>query len=249
MSAEIKKLAQQFAKDYPEVAVKLEEGAVLAEQLGAPETFVTPKNNQKISVIQTPLDLKGELARQADNLADRFAKDLGMSFQEYLDKLPLEAVQPEDYLGRLDTPVLVQVPTQKLTLARMVDILGITNYLKAEKVKDWEKDPQKFKTPDQNYLTWVDSGVRFKGQAVDYARSNLASDERGGTVYDGLGLYLANPTILKERYLDLPGSQDVSVSAPYLVFWSGRPRLDFSWAGYTNSRFGSVVAGRNIVTK
>lgn len=88
--------------------------------------------------------------------------------------------------------------------------------------------------------------------SVDAVRGDLGADERGGNIFDGIALYLKDPTLLEHHGFDLPGSdlpgQIISDYAPSLYSWHGKPKLycrrtDGAW-----SHFGSVRAGRQINT-
>src|SRR3989344_971359 len=139
---------------------------------------------------QTRLDLDKEWSKQAGKLAYLFAKLLGQSRDEYKDGLPQFAPQPEAYKGRLNIPVLVQTPSAKLTLARIVEVAEvdgqkIVSYLELDEVQDWQKDPGKFRTPETAYATWLSDGSTNLNRSVKSVRAGLAVDERGGTVFDG----------------------------------------------------------------
>lgn len=203
---------------------------------------------------QTPpkitVDLDKEWERQTDTLAYLFANELGQSRDEYIARIPRFTSQPS---GRLNIPVLVQTPTAKLTLARMLDIAGIVYYGNLDMLKDWVGDPRNFRTPACSYATWLDDGNRNLDRSVQDVRDGLDVGERGGTVLDGVALYLKDRDILKLHFLDLPGSQIGSEigsdRSPYLSFWFNRPRLCGGWIDGVDPEFGSVVAGRNIVTR
>lgn len=194
------------------------------------------------------IELTKEWDRQADRLAYLFATDLGLSRDQYMDGLPRFSSQPKSYRGRFDTPLLVQTSSDKLTLARMLEVAGIVNYLFTE-VKGWQIDPAKFKTPEGPYATWLHDGLRNLDKSIKDVRAGLVSDERGGTIYDGVALVIQNPDILKDCFLDLPGSQYRSDDAPCLFLWDGHPGLNDRPVNYAHFEFGSVVAGRNVVTR
>ncbi len=236
MAANIERLAEEFEKSYPEVAALLRADAQVARKLDVPETF-----SNGVVPVEVP---QNEWERQAYNLANRFAAELGQSRDQYMAGLPKFTDQPEAYKGRFDAELLVQVPTQKLTLARILEIAGVTNYLDLGKVKNWDKDPQKFKTPENIYIAWLHDGSRNKKRSVRDVRASLLADERGGTVYEGLALFIQNPDILKDHYLDLPGSQFGSDYAPSLNDWHGEPKLHASHVDNAYSHWGSVVVGR-----
>ncbi|QQG43257.1 MAG: hypothetical protein HYW45_03580 [Candidatus Daviesbacteria bacterium] len=217
---------------------------------------VSLDNEDKIpTLVSSPkqpavIDLETEWLIKANRLAFLYAKELGQSREQYIDYLPKFEPQPESYRYRFYIPAIVQVPQGKLTLVRMLDILGVTNYLlNLRDIKDWQKDPQKFKTPNKPYTTYLHDGLINLGRTPRDVRSSLVYGERGGTVFDGLALLAQDPDILKNHYLDLPGSQYGSGGVPFLGGWGARPGLRYFRDDSVGPKGGSVVAGRNIVTK
>lgn len=246
MASYLERVAEDFEGKYPEIASLLRADAQVARKLGVPEELANHRvNTSEATPLQ--LNLNREWERQASRLADLFASELGQSRDEYVEGLPRFSPQPEGYKGRFDTPVIVQTSTSKLTLARMLEIAGIVNYLKLENVQDWRED--KFRTPNAPYITWLHDGSRNLNRSVKGVRAKLADDERGGTVFDGIALLQQDPQILKRRYLDLPGSQYGFDCAPRLGLWDGRPGLRCRFVDRAGDGWGSVVAGRNIVTR
>lgn len=204
------------------------------------------------------LDLEAEWEEQSARLAERYAPELSkvtgkhISQEEYRKRYcPAILPQPDGYkeLG-LNNPLLVPVHPE-LGIDRTARIAGIIPYYDADATRDWKDRRHGFTTPQVSYTTWVDYGSRSLNMSVDDVRRGLAADARGGNVHDGIASYLKNPDILKQHFLDLPGSQVGSVLAPYLRVWFGRPelRLHVYWAGLASPGFGSVRAGRQINTQ
>lgn len=185
--------------------------------------------------------LEEEWQRQASKLAGFFAEELGKTKEEYIASLPNFETQPEEWKGRFDIPVIVET---RVPLGKMLKKAGIEVYFDTNSVKDWEKNG--FETPDTPYATWLNDGKVNLKKSVDAVRRVLKSDERAGTVFDGLALYLRNPEILNDHYLDFPGSQVDSDYAPCFSRWGERPLLNCSFVGNASPGFGSVVAGRKI---
>lgn len=246
MAADIERLGKEMAEKYPEIAGMLYKVALFARNSGVPEELATAVPTSP----KLELDLEIKWLKQAEQLADLFANELGQSRDQYIESLPKFEVQPEGYRGRFDSPMIVQVPQGNLTLVRMLEIQGVTNYLSyPRELKDWQRDSQKFTTPKRPYATWLHDGSRNLNKAPRDVRKALSADERAGTVVDGLAILAQNPDILKNHYLDLPGYQYESDDVPYLVVWCSGPGLDYYWDDSADPRCGSVVAGRKIVTK
>ncbi len=114
---------------------------------------------------------------------------------------------------------------------------------------DWPDDPKGYRTPDKPYVTWLQDGKKNLSQSVKTARNELDEDERGGTEFDGIALYIACPRVLEDHFLDLPGTSIGSDStAAWLYLLYGEVQLSHPWVNYADPRFGSVSCGREIRT-
>lgn len=187
-------------------------------------------------------DTKAEWKRQAQNLARLFAEELGLTSEGYIAGLPEFGPQPENFRDRFDIPVIVET---RIPLPKMLELVGITCYFNSEEIKVWPKG--NFVTPEQPYIVWLNDGSTYLGRSVKEVRKGLAPDERGGTVFDGIALYLQKPEILEHYSLDFPGSQVGSGDAPYLNLWSGgRPGLSWGsgWVDLAIPNVGPVSCGR-----
>jgi len=233
MAARIELLAREYAEKYPELAKSLRDSARLAIRLGVePFTPVTPEL------------LEAEVERQAGRykgLEFHKHKSLRISVGRLKDQImSLVYEQPEVFRGRFDIPVVVFGQISPKDQARLA---GLNYYLDGLGMSDWEHDPQGYKTPETSYMTWIQDGTVNLGKSVEDVRKALAEDERGATIHDGIALYIANPDVLKDHFIDLPGTRVGSVSAPVLYLWDGGPGLDCR-VGDADSGFGSASCGR-----
>lgn len=191
------------------------------------------------------ISLEAEIERQAKiylELEFHKHKNIRISKGEFKDLvMGLITPQSEGFRGRLNTPVVVfgQIPAQD-----QCKLAGIDYFLDGLNVRDWPDDPQQYRTPKTAYIMWADEGARFMNRKVQDVRQELAVDERGGTEFDGIALYVAKPKVLQTRFLDLPGTAVGSGSAAPLILWADRPRLNDRFVGLADPRFGSVVCGR-----
>lgn len=128
-------------------------GVIIPDQ---PSILVNPSTHPRFHP-------ENEKLRQAEWLADRFAKPLGLSRQQYMDKVP---DFPEQEAEDVNIPVVVQGPVavKGLTRVKILDILEV-GHDKAVvgKFKDWEKDPKGFQTPEL-YTTYIDDGSNHINQ-------------------------------------------------------------------------------------
>lgn len=175
-------------------------------------------------------NLEPEWLKQADRLADRFAKILDQSRYQYMDSLPMFPQPDRDRAG-FDTALLVQVPTPKLTIAMMLEVAEIINNLpNLITLKDRPTDLRNFHTPDMSYAVLLYVGTR-----------NLHA--RGGTYLEGVNLAIQDSDILID-YLPLPGSQYGGAGVvPCLrrCRWSGRFIFDYGNKFYDNQQYGLWV--------
>ena len=191
------------------------------------------------------ISLEAEMERQAAMYLEReFHKHekIKMSKGKFKDSIMgLVVPQPEEFRGKLNSPVAVfgQIPIKD-----QCERAGIDYFLGGLNVNDWPDDPQNYQTPNALYLAWTDEGARNMDRKVKDVRRELAPDERGGTQFDGVALYIVKPNVLQTRFLDLPRTTVGPVLAAFLDLWGGRPRLDCSRVGDAGPRFGSLVCGR-----
>lgn len=218
-------------------AVKIAEG--LLEQFGD-VSVPTSKTSEKGT--ETPfLDLEAEWTRQSQRFIELgFPTELGLSDSVYLESLPRFTSQPEQFKERFDIPVVVET---RIPVIRQSKLAGVNYFLKGLEVKDWKKDPRKYKTPDDPYTTWMQDGKKNLNITVKNVRNYFAKDERGATEFDGIALYITHPEIIKDHGIDLPGTLVGSDRAPYLRLWDGGAELRCSHVDLADPDFGSASCG------
>lgn len=222
----------------------------LIEQAGVvitqrPSISVNPSTHPRFSA-------DSEWVRQAEWLADRFTKPLGLeSRHQYMDRLPKFPEQPTE---DVDIPVLVQaaVLSEGLTRVKILDILEVgCDQDVIEEFKDWKDDPAMFQTPEL-YATYVDDGSNHLGEKPEDVRVWLKGEEhwrtyRMGNDYEGI--YLARsvyPAVLNHHNLDLTGTQYGSGDGAHLSRGGTEPWLRCRSVDRVGPLWGSVLAGRNI---
>lgn len=170
-----------------------------------------------------------------------FHTKLGKTEEEYAMRFPRFTSQPKSFKGRMDTPVLVET---EISPKDQCELAGIPYFLDGLSKTDWNQSLKGYTTPKAPYAAWLDDGRNHMNKKVKDVRSNLKSDEIGGTELDGIDLYISNRKIVEHHLLDLPGTSVGSDDAASLSLWGGRPRLDGYFVGVAAPRFGSVVRGR-----
>lgn len=195
-----------------------------------------------IKPIVEQLDLDSEWLDQSQKyIGLGFHTELGLKEQEYIVSLPRFEDQPENFRGRFDLPVIVET---RISPQRQAELAGLNYFLVGLEIKDWEKDPKGYKTPDKPYIAWMNDGKLNLRKSVENVRKAHAEDERGATIHDGIALYITNSDVLKDHFIDLPGTQVGSDGAPALGLWGDGPLLVCSRVDDADPRFGSASCGR-----
>lgn len=170
-----------------------------------------------------------------------FHKELNLSKEEYRDSLPKFTSRPEAYKGRFDIPVLVET---RITVKRQAELASLSYYLDGLRVRDWEDDPEGYRTPETPYTTWMQDGRNYLKWAVKDFRRNLAEDERGATEFDGVALFIKDPKVLQHHSIDLPGTSVGFAYAADLSWWNGGPELSAHLVDDAYLDFGSASCGK-----
>lgn len=191
------------------------------------------------------LGLAQEWQRQANRFITlRFHQYLTLSEQDYLDSLPQFTLQPEQFKGRFDIPLLVET---RIPVSQQAKRANVRYCLDGLNVLDWDEDPQGYKTPTHPYVTWVRDSVENTIYNAEDARSKLQKDERGGTEYDGISFYIRHPQALKGHFSYLLGT---SVAGPrekdvaFMGDGGDGPLIFCVWANGTPSGYTSLICGR-----
>lgn len=225
--------------------------AELADILGAMckvrgSNFPLPET-KRVALSTPELKLRYEWLRQAQKyLKLGFHKELrGLSEQEYLDSLPKFGPQPENFKGRFDIPVIVET---RISVERQCELARIDSRLGALPRVDWTNNSKDYKTLNGPYIIWMQDGAKNLRKKVEIVREELAKDERGATIFDGIALYLAESrTLLRDHFIELPGikigTKVGSISVPCLSLWSCRPTLRYHTVGRAYPNYGAVTCG------
>jgi hypothetical protein len=172
-----------------------------------------------------------------------FATQLGMSPNRFKDSIMgLVAAQPEAWRGRFDLPRIRIGP--QIPIGDQYKMLGLNYVLGGLRVSDWEEDPGGYKTPEAFSLVWMQDGRVNRDRSMDDVRSTMATDERGATLYDGVGLYVSDPDVLDDHFPAFPGMQVEPSFAPAFDRWLDGPKVGASATSYKSPYFGAATCGR-----
>lgn len=205
---------------------------------------LSPRNRETLDVVVADLERQAAIYQAHD-----FHTYLGIS-KEMLKDVVLRLAQPQsaNFRKRFDIPVVVfgNIPVEE-----QFDRAGIdtSDYRPTRKSADF--DPRKYTTPEIPYLTWMQDGSSKFGiggqeaKNVEQVRKILDRDERGATLYDGVGLVFTYPNIhsvLADHFIDLPGS-GTSEYYPCITAYQGSYwRMRFFKV--TESGWGSATCGK-----
>jgi hypothetical protein len=259
VAANIEALAEMAEKGgYTKWSDKFRQDAALFREAGGPDRFAQEPQTQQVETqyktSETPIVVEKTTDTLTQELEISVANYQDMGFHKHralnvckgkLKDMIMDLIkpQPESFKGRFDIPVIVfgHIPVED-----QAKLAGVHYGLEGLYVRDWEGDPRGYRTPAEVYMTWMQDGRQNLKRNVKKVRSTFDPAERGATVYDGIGLYIARPNILTDHYVDLPGTSVGIGIAASLELWNGRPQLGYYLAFLSaNPGFGSASCGRN----
>ncbi len=150
----------------------------------------------------------------------------GMTKEAFTKLIPI----PEDKEG-----ALLVVPANIISIDKQMKLIGGRNNLNLNSLKDTVL------THDTPYWIYgVENGKKMLGKSPDTCVQDFAKQRRGLTAVEGSNLIAQYPDVLKDHYIDLPGSRSGADRVPCLFLYFGRPRLCCNLSGYANSNYGSA---------
>ena len=196
-----------------------------------------------------------EFNRQIENLSKKgFPKLAGMDEKKFSTifeplKEQLKELSGKEFKeGRIP---FVVVPREKLlALEKEIPLMEVggkkgftTLNLSELKTADGVEIPESLA-----YLVVdVENGKAILGRIPDEAVKQFKKEGRSPlTAEEGVAIILQHPEILKDHYMDLPGSRrgDGRVADLWLV--EGKPGLSWSWASSSHAEWGSASCGSRV---
>jgi len=93
----------------------------------------------------------------------------------------------------------------------------------------------------------VENGKAMLGRIPDEAVKQFKKEGRSPlTAEEGVAIILQHPEILKDHYMDLPGSRRGDDGVAHLWLSEGRPELHWSWASGSDAEWGSASCGSRV---
>ena len=93
----------------------------------------------------------------------------------------------------------------------------------------------------------VENGKAMLGRIPDEAVKQFKKEGRSPlTAEEGVAIILQHPEILKDHYMDLPGSRLGGGGVADLWLSEGEPKLGWSWANDSSAGWGSASCGSRV---
>ena len=93
----------------------------------------------------------------------------------------------------------------------------------------------------------VENGKIMLGKSADEAVKQFKKEGRSPlTAEEGVAIILQHPEILKDHYMDLPGSRHGDGGVADLWLYEGKPLLHWLWASYSVAKWGSASCGSRV---
>ncbi len=155
----------------------------------------------------------------------------GMTKEAFTKLIPV----PEDKEG-----ALLVVPANIISIDKQMKLVGGTNYFSLEALRDLVNTP---KTP--YWIYGVENGKAMLGKSPDTCVKDFAKQGRRGlTAIEGINLVAQYPDVLKDHYIDLPGSRYGVSRVPYLGLDDGGSGLYYDGLSSSASSYcGSASCG------
>jgi hypothetical protein len=186
----------------------------------------------------TPDDLPGERRRILARYVELgFHEHLGLADDDYISSFPDIGVQPTQYRGRFDVPLLVETRIDWRDQADLADIARGGGSLNLA-YRPVDRRSAVLPSPYAGWFTWW--GQRFHAPiAPDAARTQLATDEVGANLNELIAFHIAHPELNESgRFFEplgyvldgsfptgLTGFDDDILRTACMYRWRGRPEI------------------------
>lgn len=210
---------------------------------GLVELLVQLSSSQVKVITEAPADLREVMEQQVDRLVGVEAyKAVGFSKGTYRDQL-MAVVKTFQWRPEWATIGLGQVGLVDYRLSGkfLAKVCGVTCYIDPDECGNY----QGVETPDGLMVIQYQSGPKYRDKSPRWCRDYLNGLEQGLVVVEALTVFLYESVeILKDCYMDIPGSMSGYGLVPCLGLWFGEPGLSGYWGAFASPRFGSASRGK-----
>ena len=185
----------------------------------------------KLALRETPTPEEVKEIQLARLVRFGYPKAAGLTEEGFASLVPM----PEDKLG-----ALLVVKPEVVSIYKQMELIGGKCYLNITELKDIAETPN---LP----IYWrydVENGKKMLNRTPDDCMKEFKKEKRfGAVVVEGIALVAQNPDILKDHYIDLPGSRFGAGSVLYFGLYDDRPGLSDCDSDFANSHYGSASCG------
>ncbi|NOU20139.1 MAG: hypothetical protein HOO91_21490 [Bacteroidales bacterium] len=164
-----------------------------------------------------------------------FHKHLGLSEQEYKDSFRTKAIQPVEYKGIFDYPVLVEtrIPVKDLLmLSKIGDFINVGNI---------KHQTDENKTP---YIFWTHDLMRYKGNTISETQSKCLDFEIGCSIIEVVSFAIQYPHLCKGKAIDSPITIFKGDYFASLIVHQEKTELASHWINDRTEGFYSLTRGK-----
>ena len=191
--------------------------------------------------------------QQARKLFDKFGEVLGCStFDAYVDghgdsfapvpQIPQFPAMQVRLFGRDSVCLVDRRIVKKVGLKEYCRLAGLVYTGEDDTLEAF--DIKRVKDADIYWMMFQD-GYRNRNRKPAHCRETFAPFEVGMSEIEGVSVYVQNPEVIVDHYLDLPGSVPRGNRGYYacLGVVDGGPKLYWYWGGYSHPEYGSASRG------
>ena len=159
-----------------------------------------------------------------------YAEAADLSSEAFAQLIPV----PENKEG-----ALLVISANIVSIPKQMELVGGSNCLDLKSLNDTVL------TSDRPYWIYgVENGKAMLGKSPDTCVKDFAKQGRRGlTAIEGINLVAQYPDVLKDHYVDLPGSRYDASSVPGLCLGRGGPKLLYDFSSNADSDYGSASCG------
>ncbi|MFA6146386.1 MAG: DUF5701 family protein [Patescibacteria group bacterium] len=159
-----------------------------------------------------------------------YPKAAGMTEKKFISMIPLSENRP----GKL-----LIIPANLVSIDKQMKLINGTNYLNLSSHKDLIETP---KTP--YWIYGVENGKKMLGKDPDTCVGIFKKEKRRELItVEGIAIVVQDPDVLKDHYIDLPGSRYGSDRVPSLLLYDDGPRVICLDSDGAVSHYGSASCG------
>ncbi len=189
-----------------------------------------------------PSDWNKEVLEQVDKFVELgFNDEIGLTVEEYRRSLALPEggiVQPKNYKGRFDIPIVVD---PRLSLSEVFRRWGIAEFVDTREIKNITP------IPEGPYIAWTHYMRNYSNISAEKALTMFAMDEVASTLAEATSFYCYDPDYFMNRSIIAVGSIFGDVGIPFLGPFIGERGLGACSPKFSDQYWGVLSRGDEVV--